>query len=65
MIYMNLGGNSGVVSFEFDDNSIQVQFADGPLYLYTYSSAGRENIEKMKSPCLDRNQKFKMLKKKV
>lgn len=46
--YKNLGGDSGVTAYEYRSNEIRVQFADGSVYLYTYSSAGRGNIEKMK-----------------
>lgn len=49
--YKNLGGNSGIVAYEIDSDSITVQFGSGQVrnYLYTYASAGRENVEKMKS----------------
>ena len=47
--YRNLGGDSGVVAYEIGDDSIKVQFSDGSLYLYNYQSAGRHNIEQMKS----------------
>ncbi len=46
--YKNLSGNSGIVVYEIGDDSIKVEFRDGHLYLYTYQSAGRINIEKMK-----------------
>jgi hypothetical protein len=46
--YQNLGGDSGVVSFEIGDTSITVQFRDGATYLYTYDSTGRDDIEHMK-----------------
>ena len=46
--YKNLGGNSGVVGYEIADTSIKVGFRDGSIYLYTYQSAGGENIEHMK-----------------
>lgn len=47
--YKNLGGDSGVSAYEIGDNSIAVQFSTGEVYLYTYSSAGSEYIEEMKS----------------
>jgi len=50
--YKNLGGDSGVSAYEIGVESITVQFSDGSLYLYTYKSAGRNNIEKMKSLAL-------------
>lgn len=46
--YANLGGNSGVVGYEIGDDFIRVQFSDGSIYLYTYTSAGSKNIEQMK-----------------
>lgn len=46
--YLNLGGNSGVASYEIGEDSITVLFSDHSIYLYTYSSAGRSNIEEMK-----------------
>ncbi len=46
--YNNLNGDSGVAAYEIGDDSIKVEFRDGHIYLYTYQSAGRENIERMK-----------------
>ncbi|MBV6410687.1 MAG: hypothetical protein GAKPKEKM_01509 [Rhodocyclaceae bacterium] len=46
--YKNLDGDSGVVGYEIADTSITVGFRDGSIYLYTYQSAGAENIERMK-----------------
>ena len=45
--YRNLSGDSGVVAYEISDGSIEVQFSDGSVYLYTNDSAGGANIEKM------------------
>jgi hypothetical protein len=47
--YANLGGSSGVVSYETGPDSITVQFKDGSIYLYTNQSAGSAYIERMKS----------------
>lgn len=47
--YKNLSGTSGVAAYETGRDSIAVEFEDGAIYLYTYRSAGRSNIEKMKS----------------
>jgi hypothetical protein len=47
--YANLGGDSGVVEYEIGNDFIRVQFSDGSIYLYTYASAGEDNIEQMKS----------------
>ncbi len=46
--YANRGGNSGVTAYEIGNTSITVQFQDGATYLYTYASAGANNIEQMK-----------------
>ncbi|MBI9080261.1 MAG: hypothetical protein JEY79_11050 [Pseudodesulfovibrio sp.] len=46
--YGNLHGNSGVTTYKINDDSICVEFKGGKTYLYTYASAGEENIEKMK-----------------
>ncbi len=46
--YRNLGGNSGVRTYEITVESIAVGFHDGSVYDYTYQSAGAHNIEHMK-----------------
>ena len=46
--YKNLSGGSGIVAYESGPDFIRVQFASGSIYLYTYESAGSENIELMK-----------------
>lgn len=46
--YLNLGGDSNVTGYEIGPDFIRVQFGDGSIYLYTYKSAGSENIEQMK-----------------
>jgi len=46
--YANLSGNSGVVAYRIDGDSITVKFAEGWQYLYTYESAGADNVEHMK-----------------
>jgi hypothetical protein len=46
--YDNLGGNSGVYGYEIGNHFIRVQFLDSSIYLYTYASAGANNIEQMK-----------------
>ena len=47
-IYKNLGGDSGIVSYEFIPDGIKVKFRDGWIYTYTYQSTGQSNIEHMK-----------------
>jgi hypothetical protein len=46
--YGNRAGNSGVIAYAINPDSIAVQFADGKVYTYTYASAGKRNIEQMK-----------------
>lgn len=46
--YENLGGNSGVSDYQIGAEFIRVQFSTGAIYLYTYASAGKRNIESMK-----------------
>lgn len=46
--YKNLGGDSGISSYEIADESITVQFTTGATYLYTYQSAGQAHIDQMK-----------------
>lgn len=50
--YKNLGGDSGVVAYEFGADSIKVQFRGGDVYLYTYESTGPNDIDTMKSLAL-------------
>lgn len=50
--YKNLSGNSGVYAYKYSSDRITIQFRDGAVYLYTYSSAGMPNIETMKSLAL-------------
>ncbi len=51
--YRNRGGDSGVVAYEIGSDSITVMFSDESIYLYTYQSAGRANIEHMKRLAID------------
>jgi len=46
--YRDIDGDSGVTGYEIGSDYIRVQFSDGSVYLYTYSSAGSSNIEQMK-----------------
>jgi len=45
--YRNMSGESGVVAYDIDSDSITIQFTGGDRYLYTERSAGPENIAKM------------------
>ena len=51
--YKNLRGDSGVVAYENGPDFIKVQFGDGSAYLYTYASAGTQNVEHMKQLAID------------
>ena len=48
--YANLGGNSGVVSYEIGDDRITVVFEDGDhtTYIYSYVKPGSYHVEEMK-----------------
>ena len=50
--YGDTTGNSGVTAFEVLPDGIKVQFSNGPVYLYTYGSAGQAAIEQMKEAAL-------------
>ena len=46
--YGNRHGNSGIAAYEEGDDFIRIQFTSGRVYLYTYDSAGEDDIEEMK-----------------
>lgn len=46
--YENKGGDSGIAAYETGSDFIRIKFSDGTVYLYTYNSAGRSSIERMK-----------------
>lgn len=47
--YKNLSGDSGVLWYQVETEAIVVTFMGRPdRYRYSYESAGRENVEKMK-----------------
>lgn len=46
--YANLSGRSNVSAFESHDISIAVRFNDGRTYLYSYASAGKGHVDRMK-----------------
>jgi len=46
--YKNLSKKSGVTAYEIMADSIKIRFVNGDTYLYTYQSAGRRAIERMK-----------------
>lgn len=47
--YSNINGNSGVIAYDLGHDFIRVKFINNSIYLYTVESAGRENINQMKS----------------
>lgn len=47
--YQNLGGDSGVASYETGADFIKVKFTTGKIYTYNYASAGGDNVELMKT----------------
>lgn len=46
--YKDIDNDSGVTGYEYGDDYIRVQFDSGAVYLYSYQSAGAQNIERMK-----------------
>jgi hypothetical protein len=46
--YMGKSGNSGVIGYETAADRITVQFRNHNIYTYTYRSAGKGHVEKMK-----------------
>lgn len=46
--YKDVNNDSGVISYEYSSDYILVQYKIGKPYLYTYKSAGSDNVETMK-----------------
>ena len=46
--YKNLSGNSGIIAYQIDDDSIKVQFHNVSIYLYNYDKPGQFYVEEMK-----------------
>ena len=46
--YANRSGNSGVTAYEIGPDFIRLQVQSGTSYTYTYDTAGREHVERMK-----------------
>jgi hypothetical protein len=46
--YLGKSGNSGVIGYETGADRIKVQFRNNNIYSYTYRSAGKLHVEKMK-----------------
>ena len=51
--YATRTGDSGITAFETGADYIIVQFIGGDKYRYTYRSAGKRHIEKMKQLATD------------
>lgn len=51
--YQNRSGNSGVVAYEAGASFIRVRFVEGALYTYSYQSAGKAKVERMKTLALE------------
>jgi hypothetical protein len=47
--YRNIGGSSGIRSYEISNDSIIVEFSDGGKYLYNNQTTGYSNVERMKT----------------
>jgi hypothetical protein len=45
--YNSYGSN--ITGYDDGEDYIEVQFANGDTYTYTYESAGKDNVEQMKS----------------
>ena len=49
-LYRSICGNSGVFSYETGTDFIDIRFKETPqIFRYSYQSAGKENVEKMKT----------------
>jgi len=46
--YKDIDNDSWVKAYEYGEDYIRVQFKDSSIYWYTYSSAWKLHIEKMK-----------------
>jgi len=46
--YKNIDGDSGITAYEVGTDFVRVQFNFGPIYRWTYASAGRHHVESMK-----------------
>lgn len=51
--YKNRHHDSGVTAYEIGDDYIKVEFADGPLYLYTHDVPGPREVEQMKKLAME------------
>jgi hypothetical protein len=51
--YANKSGNSGITSFELDDDAIVVWFTSGEGYLYGAERPGKAHVEAMRQRALE------------
>jgi len=47
--YTNLGGDSGIASYQTGTTSITIEFNTGAVYLYDYHKPGSLHVKRMKS----------------
>jgi hypothetical protein len=47
--YADIDGDSGIDAYQIGPDYIRVRFDTGSVYVYTYTSAGRSDIEAMKA----------------
>ncbi|MBA3680902.1 MAG: hypothetical protein H0W73_07010 [Bacteroidetes bacterium] len=47
-LYKNISKNSGIISYSSGKDFIKIVFRDGESYVYSYVSAGKQHIDKMK-----------------
>jgi hypothetical protein len=46
--YNNISGNSKVRKYRTEEKAISIQFANNEVYEYSYTSAGKHHVERMK-----------------
>ncbi len=47
--YLDVDNDSGIEAYEIGSNQISVKFKDtAKIYVYSYTNAGKENVEHMK-----------------
>jgi len=51
--YLDLGGKSGISSYELGIDFIKVMFSSGSIYLYNHTVTGLEKVERMKELALN------------
>jgi len=52
-LYGNFSGDSGVVAFDFESDSITVQFKNDTIYVYDSNRPGPSKVEVMKRLALE------------